>query len=163
MRSDEPRVPRRGGAGVRTPRRWITGVGVLLMLLLAPAGRVDAQQSEARSASREIIYQREVYQYSRDSRPDPFRSPLLSAEVGIRIGDLAVRGIVFNSNPRESVAVLVEKGTERRIRARVGERIGAMRVIAIHPRRVDLAVEDGGVIRRESLFLKADPDTGTQQ
>jgi hypothetical protein len=143
-------------------RGLLLGAGLMLVVVLA-APAAHAQERAERTASREIIYQREVYQYSRGTRPDPFRSPLVNADIGIRSSDLALRGIVYNSDPRQSVAVLVEKATDRRIRARVGERIGGLRVVAIHPRRVDLVVEELGVARRESLFLKAEPETGTQQ
>jgi hypothetical protein len=62
----------------------------------------------------------------------------------------------------ESVAILVERGSNRRIRARIGERVGAITVVAIQPRRVDVVIEDFGVVRRESLYLKVETDTGSQ-
>jgi hypothetical protein len=132
--------------------------GVLLLASLLPLSPAAAQSA----ATNEISYRREVYQYERGFRPDPFRSLLGNVDVGVRVEDLALRGIVFNSNPRESVAILVERGSNRRIRARIGERVGAITVVAIQPRRVDVVIEDFGVVRRESLYLKVETDTGSQ-
>lgn len=158
MRSESNRCPwpvRRGD----TPRRG-SGVvrvagGALLVAALLPAAPAAAQSADAG----EIVYRREVYQYQRGVRPDPFRSLLGSVDVGVRLEDLTLRGIVYNPDPRESVAILVESGTDRRIRARVGERVGAITVLAIQPRQVDLVVEDFGVPRRESLYLKVETET----
>jgi len=135
--------------------RWVGGA---LLLCAAPAAPAAAQSN----GTDEIIYRREVFQYQRGVRPDPFRSLLGSVDLGVRIEDLSLRGIVFHENPRESVAILVENGTSRRIRARIGQRIGGITIVGIQPRRVDVVVEDFGVPRRESLYLKVETDTGSQ-
>jgi len=136
--------------------RWVGGA--LLLCAAAPAMPAEAQSS----GSDEIIYRREVFQYQRGVRPDPFRSLLGSADLGVRIEDLSLRGIVHHENPRESVAILVENGTNRRIRARIGQRIGVITIVGIQPRRVDVVIEDFGVPRRESLYMKVETDTGSQ-
>lgn len=100
-----------------------------------------------------IIYEREVFTYSSAGRPDPFRSLLDDAEMGIRLEDLTLRGIVHHRDPSQSVAVLTQAGSDRRVRARVGERVGALRILAIYPDRVDLVVEELGVARRETLRI----------
>jgi hypothetical protein len=146
--------PRAGG---RTrSARWVGGA--LLLCAAAPALPAAAQSN----GSEEIIYRREVFQYQRGVRPDPFRSLLGSVDLGVRIEDLTLRGVVHHENPRESVAILVENGSNRRIRARIGERVGAITIVGIQPRRVDVVVEDFGVPRRESLYLKVESDTGSQ-
>jgi hypothetical protein len=136
--------------------RWVGGA--LLLCAAAPALPAAAQSN----GSEEIIYRREVFQYQRGVRPDPFRSLLGSVDLGVRIEDLTLRGVVHHENPRESVAILVENGSNRRIRARIGERVGAITIVGIQPRRVDVVVEDFGVPRRESLYLKVESDTGSQ-
>jgi hypothetical protein len=151
------------GCLARRPRSRYAGAAVALMLA-AGALPAEAQQPVSGGGS-EVVYRREVFQYDRGARTDPFRAPRLttSTATGIGIGDLRLRGIVFDPDPRQSIAILVERASERRIRARVGERIGSMRIVAIHPRRIDLVVEELGATRRESLFLRADPEPGTQQ
>ena len=101
-----------------------------------------------------VIYEREVFQYPASGRPDPFRSLVNDAELGIRVEDLTLRGIVYHSDPSQSVAVLSQAGSERRIRARVGERVGSLRILAIYPDRVELVVEELGVARRETLRIQ---------
>jgi len=144
-------------SGVTRRRALLAVAGALVAGTLLPAAPAAAQAGYGQDT-----YRREVFQYQRNARPDPFRSLLGSVNVGVRVEDLALRGIVFNENPRESVAILVENGSSRRIRARMGERIGAITVVAIHPRRVDLIIEDFGISRRESLYLKAETETGNQ-
>lgn len=108
-----------------------------------------------------ILYQREVFEYSRSGRPDPFRSLLRDPELGLRFEDLALVGVLFDEDPAQSVAVLSQTGATRRVRARVGDRIGGIRIVAIRPRSVDVVVEEFGVLRRETLELKSATERGS--
>lgn len=105
-----------------------------------------------------VLYEREVYRYSAASRPDPFRSLLLEG-LGVRVEDLAVRGILYDPEAMNSVAVLSQAGSDRRIQLRVGQRLGAVRILSILPDRVEVVVEELGVSKRETLKL-ARPQTG---
>ena len=107
-----------------------------------------------------LTYRREVFHYRRDGRADPFRSLTRGSEVGVRPEDLALRGVVYTPDPRGSVAVLVRRGAPRPIRARVGDRFGGVRVVAIGPRSVDVVVEEFGIPRRTTLALKSVPKKG---
>lgn len=113
------------------------------------AGSLDAQErvNDVR------VYEREIFQYSAAGRPDPFRSLLNDEELGIRVEDLTLRGVIYNQDPSMSVAVLSQAGSDRRIRARVGERVGSLRILGIFPDRVDIVVEELGVSRRETLRI----------
>jgi type II secretory pathway component PulC len=115
----------------------------------------------AQAADTAAIYEREVFQYSRAGRPDPFRSLLNNSELGIRVEDLTLRGVVHNNDASLSVAVLEQAGNQRRIRARVGDRIGTLRVIAINPRSIDVLVEELGVSRRATLTLATGTPRGS--
>jgi hypothetical protein len=127
------------------------------LLALGAAGMtlLDAGGASAQAATdSSLVYQREVFQYARGPRPDPFRSLLGNEELGVRLEDLALLGVVYHSDPARSVAVLAQNGAPRRIRARVGDRVGGLRVLAIGPRSVDVLIEEFGVVRRETLVLK---------
>ena len=100
-----------------------------------------------------ILYRREVFRYPAGGRPDPFRSLLGSAELGVRVEDLALRGVVYNPDPARSVAMLTREGAERPIRARVGDRIGGIRILTIRANSIDVLVEELGVARRETLRI----------
>lgn len=107
-----------------------------------------------------VLYEREVFEYARSGRPDPFRSLLRDPELGLRFEDLALLGVLHDPRPERSVAVLTQKGSSRRIRARVGDRIGGIRIVAIRPRSVDVVVEEFGVARRETLELRSATEKG---
>jgi hypothetical protein len=118
-----------------------------LPLLLAPP-------IAAQAADGALVYEREVYRYAGAYRPDPFRSLLRQGDLGVRIEDLSLRGVVHHPDPEFSVAVLAQRGTDRRIQARVGERVGTLRLMAILPDRVEVVVEELGVLRRVTLFIE---------
>lgn len=99
------------------------------------------------------VYHREVFSYARAGRPDPFRSLLNSADLGVRFEDLALQGIMYHPDRARSVVVLSQRGSSRRIRARVGDRIGTIRILAIGPRAVEVVIEEFGVARRETMEL----------
>jgi hypothetical protein len=102
-----------------------------------------------------LTYRREVFDYSRAGRPDPFRSLLSGTDLGVRPEDLTLTGVVYSSDPRRSVAVLMRRGETRPLRARVGDRIGGIQVVGIRPRSVDILVEEFGVGRRTTIELKS--------
>lgn len=146
-----------------------TIAGLATMLLIAVPAPSTAQEVPLGGfggngeAGERVIYEREMFRYERAGRRDPFRSLLGSADLAVRWQDLTVGGIVHNPDPRQSIAVLRERGGDRRFRVRVGDRIGGIQVRAIEPRRVDLSVTEFGVTTSESLELRrATPRTGNE-
>lgn len=127
-----------------------------LLLLTAGAALLLGPEPAASQAPSgdALVYEREVFRYSQSGRKDPFRSLLNNEEFGVRFEDLALQGVMYNADPRRSVAVLTQAGATRRIRARIGDRVGGVRIVAIRPRSVDLVIEEFGVARRETLELK---------
>lgn len=126
------------------------------LCLLALAIATSAVPLHAQGGGdQDMAYEREIFRYPRVGRPDPFRSLLLDGDLGIRIEDLEVRGIVHHEDPGRSVVTLVEAGSGRRLQLRTGERVGSVRVLAIYPDRVDIVVEELGVARRETLPIAA--------
>jgi hypothetical protein len=102
-----------------------------------------------------LTYRREVFQYGRAGRPDPFRSLLSGTDLGVRPEDLTLTGVVYSSDPSRSVAVLMRRGEARPVRARVGDRIGGIQIVGIRPRSVDILVEEFGIARRATIELKS--------
>lgn len=142
--------------------KLLNAAGAAAMLLTVSA-EVAAQQPASATPSRAaapVVYQREIFDYSRAGRPDPFRSLVSSSDVGVRVEDLALRGVVVHPDASRSVAVLSRAGTSRPIRARVGERVGGIRILVIRPHSVDVLVEEFGVARRETLQIKPAPGKG---
>lgn len=125
---------------------------LLFVLLVAASPAAAAAQEPTDTA---LTYRREVFEYRRDERPDPFRSLLRGTDLGVRLEDLTLTGVVYSSDPRRSVAVLTRRGVDRPIRARVGDRIGGLQVAAIGPRSVDVVIEEFGIVRRATIALKS--------
>lgn len=133
---------------------------ILLGFGAAPlAAQETAAELDLEAVGGTVLYEREVFDYSAAGRPDPFRSLLSDAELGVRVEDLTLRGVVYNRDPSLSVAVLTQQGSDRRIRARVGERVGSLRILAIEPDHVEIVVEELGVARRETLRITR-PENG---
>lgn len=126
--------------------RLLLGLAVLLTALPA---RLEGQATDSA-----LVFEREVFRYDRGGRPDPFRSLLTDAELGVRTEDLTLLGVVWHPDPSQSVAVLSQRGAQRRLRARVGDRLGSIRILAIHQRSIDVVVEEFGVARRETLEIR---------
>jgi hypothetical protein len=110
--------------------------------------------AQAKDDDPPLVYRREVFQYPRGARPDPFRTLLSSEELGYRFEDMRLTGVIYSPNSRVSVAVLTETVSKKRFRLRVGERVGGITVAAIYPKRVDVVVNEFGVVRRETLELR---------
>lgn len=130
------------------------------LFALAPAASAQRPAHASSRAAAPLIYEREIFDYARAGRPDPFRSLVSSSDVGVRVEDLALRGVVVHPDASRSVAVLSRSGVARPIRARVGERVGGIRILAIRPRSVEVLVEEFGVARRETLQIKSAPAKG---
>ncbi|HET7321341.1 MAG TPA: hypothetical protein VFI96_02525, partial [Longimicrobiaceae bacterium] len=125
------------------------------LLLLAGAAAVTPPLARAQApADSSADYRREIFSYERGGRPDPFRPLLSSIELGVRIEDLTLRGVIYNRQPGRSVAVIEQTGVERLRRVRAGDRIGTVRILSIGPRSVDVVVNELGVTRRATLQLK---------
>ncbi len=148
---------------MRSNRSRLLRLAVMVAGLGSVAWPAAAQSTVDEPA---LVYRREAFQYPRGARPDPFRSLLTAEELGYRIEDMRLTGVIYSPDPRVSVAVLTESVSKKRFRLKVGERVGGITVAAIYPRRVDVVVNEFGVIRRETLELRRpDPvqDAGGQQ
>lgn len=129
----------------------------LVAALFAAPGSASAQAA----GDTAIVYEREVFEYSRAGRPDPFRSLLDDAELGIRLEDLSLQGVMYDADVSQSVAVLARVGSERPLRVRVGDRVGGIRILSISQRSVQVLIEEFGVARRGTLELKSVTQKGT--
>jgi hypothetical protein len=150
---------------MRAPERILLAAAALA-LLAAPLGAQQpaparpAANAPAEAAAPGValpeddVYRREVFRYQAGGRPDPFRPLLTGDDMGVRVQDLRLIGIIHSSNPRASVAVFTLPGDSARVRLRPGQRLGAVTVLAVHPRRVDVREDALGVSRTYSLELQ---------
>jgi len=115
-----------------------------------------ASAAPVRPRDIQLVFEREVYQYSAGSRRDPF-APL--KEIGPLFDDLTLRMIIHSSQPGQSVAMIVD-GSMKVYRLRKGDIVGNATVLDITPNRVVFSVEDYGNRRQEVLDLKANQKEG---
>lgn len=147
----------------RAPERAFRAA--LAALVLAAAG-VAAQQAAVAPADSTAavslpeaeVYRREVFRYpGAAGRPDPFYPLLSGEELGVRVQDLTLVGIVYSGDPRASVATFTLPAGGQRVRLRTGQRLGSVTVLSIQPRRVDVREDEMGVSRVYSLELQRAP------
>jgi hypothetical protein len=149
---------------MRAPERTLPALLALALAVLGPA-RAEAQAAAARPAGAAPpaqvalpegeVYRREVFGYpGAGGRPDPFQPLLNSDEMGVRVQDLTLVGIVYSGDPRSSVATFTLPNNAQRVRLRVGQRLGSVTVVSIQPRRVDVREDEMGVSRVYPLELQ---------
>ena len=105
------------------------------------------------------IYEREVFTYPAFDRRDPFQPLHLDTLAGPRFGDLTLVGVLYNPQ-LGSVAILTDRSTGRRYRARERDTIGATRVVRIRMEEVDFVITTFGVSRQETLRARRERGTG---
>lgn len=141
----------------RSLRRATLLAAVALAALALPAASQTPAPERQPARDSTIVYRREVFRYYPSGRPDPFRPLAGEADLGVRVEDLALRGVVYHTDASRSVAVLARTGQPRLVRARVGDRIGGIRILAIRPTSIDVLVEELGVARRATLQITRAP------
>lgn len=124
------------------------GAGTLAAQAAAPAPAAPAAVPAIPEAE---IYRREVFRYQPRGRLDPFQPLVGGEEMGVRVQDLKLVGIIYSSAPRQSVAVFTLPDSAQRVRLRVGQRLGTVTVLSISPRRVELREDEMGVSRVYTL------------
>jgi hypothetical protein len=101
----------------------------------------------------QLTLTREVFDYGSSARRDPFFSLMQSSDLRPTLNDLSLSLITYDSQGKNSVAFLVDVHTKDEYRARVGDRLGRLRVAAINAKSVVFDVEEFGFQRRETLAL----------
>lgn len=143
---------------MRAPERTLLAAAAALALaapLGAQASAAAAPPPAEASLPDTEIYRREVFRYQAGGRPDPFQPLLSGDELGVRVQDLRLVGIIHTGNPRTSVATFTQAAdSTQRIRLRVGQRVGSVTLLSIQPRRVDVREDEIGVSRVYSLELQ---------
>ena len=125
--------------------RWFA---LALFLCLVP---VEAGAQEAADSAMLV---RESYEYGGTGRRDPFTPLSAGDELGPRFEDLGLSGIIF-SPERGSIAVLVDRATQRRYRVWEGDMIGGARLLTVTEAEAEFLVTVFGVSRRDTLRLRA--------
>jgi hypothetical protein len=105
------------------------------------------------SAAAPLILMREVFEYDRDGRRDPFMSLLQTTDLRPTLSDLKLLMTVVDE-PGRSVALVADAYEKIQKTVRVGTRLGRMRVSSIRENVVVFTIEEFGTNRRDSLQLR---------
>ena len=161
---------------MRSLRAWSILLGAVLLLPTAveaqqgqgnppPPVRTAAAADEERA---ELTFEREVFSYPTFSRRNPFRPLLASEEGGPRWEGMRLEGIVYDADPRFSIAIVSSGRAGLRSQAqnaqptgpigemarlRVGERWGNIRILEIRRDQVLIEVEEFGLTEQRTMRL----------
>ena len=108
-------------------------------------------------AEPELVFEREVYQYSAAGRRDPFRPLTSDNSAGPLFAELQLTGILFSPVPSES-RVTFRDASKKQYRLRRGDSVGNATVVDIGRTRVVFSIREFGMTRTESLELKLTPE-----
>ncbi|HET9424607.1 MAG TPA: hypothetical protein VFO55_04475 [Gemmatimonadaceae bacterium] len=105
------------------------------------------------AATGPLVIMREVFEYDRDGRRDPFLSLLATTDLRPTLSDLKLLMTVVDE-PGRSVALVADAYDKKQKTVRVGSRLGRMRVTSIRADVVVFTIEEFGMNRRDSLMLR---------
>lgn len=95
---------------------------------------------------------RETFDYTRDTRRDPFVSLMTTSDLRPTLTDLRLTGILYDLSGRRPVAILRDiAGGQWRVTT--GMTLGRMRVAQIKPKTIIFTIEEFGFNRQDSLIL----------
>jgi len=95
---------------------------------------------------------RESFDYTRDTRRDPFVSLMTTSDLRPTLSDLRLTGILYDLSGRRPVAILRDiAGGQWRVTT--GMTLGRMRVAQIRPKTIIFTIEEFGFNRQDSLIL----------
>jgi hypothetical protein len=95
---------------------------------------------------------RESFDYTRDTRRDPFVSLMTTSDLRPTLTDLRLTGILYDLSGRRPVAILRDvAGGQWRVTT--GMTLGRMRVAQIKPKTIIFTIEEFGFNRQDSLSL----------
>lgn len=122
------------------------------------AAPIDTARSTTRKspAVTEITIDREIFDYDRSGRRDPYKSLMTSSDVRPLLSDLRLTAVAFDPDGNNSVAILRDAFSKQQYRIRVGQQLGRLRVAGIKQKTVQFTIEEFGFNRQETLALASD-------
>jgi len=117
-----------------------------------PASNATAAPAPRAATNVDAPVMRENFDYSRDTRRDPFVSLMTTSDLRPTLTDLRLTGILYDLSGRRPVAILRDiAGGQWRVTT--GMTLGRMRVAQIKPKTIIFTIEEFGFNRQDSLIL----------
>jgi len=140
-----------------TQVRNVTTVSSGTVVSVVDTARVASATPAARKGvPTEITLNREVFDYNRSGRRDPYKSLMTSSDVRPLLSDLRLTAVAFDPDGNNSVAILRDTFSKQQYRIRVGQQLGRLRVAGIKQKTVQFTIEEFGFNRQETLALASD-------
>jgi hypothetical protein len=115
-------------------------------------GTAKPATTTAANSSLDAPVMRESFDYTRDTRRDPFVSLMTTSDLRPTLSDLHLTGILYDLSGRRPVAILRDvAGGQWRVTT--GMTLGRMRVAQIKPKTIIFTIEEFGFNRQDSLVL----------
>lgn len=158
-------------------RGMIVGAVLLAPLwMTAPALAQEAEQGPPpEREGGDLIFEREVFVYPSFERRNPFVALDAGAAAVVRFEQLSLMGILYDTDPALSVAVFTtgeltiaadgsgaQRAEGQTWNAKVGQTVGNVRIVEIHPTEVVVEVEEFGLTERKIMQLQTRRLGGTQ-
>ena len=116
------------------------------------AASVPAAVTRAAPNPADATPMRESFDYTRETRRDPFVSLMTTSDLRPTMSDLRLTGILYDLSGRRPVAILRDiAGGQWRVTT--GMTLGRMRVAQIKPKTIIFTIEEFGFNRQDSLIL----------
>lgn len=154
-------------------RVW--AVTLAIVTFLALPGLVEAQDPPTPPQPEpELVFEREVFDYPSFPRSNPFLAQSANPQGGPRFERLTLTGIIWDSDPTYSVAIVttgtvsvapdgtVSVAAGAAYNAKVGQRIGNTTIREIQRDRVVVDVEEFGLTDRRTMFIASRRQGGTR-
>lgn len=103
-----------------------------------------------------VTIAREVFDYTRTGRRDPYKSLMSSSDVRPLLSDLKLTSVAYDDSGQHSVAILRDLVTKERYMLKVGQRLGRLRVVDIKYKSVVFTTDEFGFNRQETLQMSSD-------
>jgi hypothetical protein len=144
-------MQRPDGSQKTAPKTAAPGAGISAGVQ-RPGSALNVATSDTAGPPAAIM--REVFDYAKQGRRDPFVSLLTTTELRPTMSDLKVTNVLIDMNGRNSIAILRDVATNTQYRVRVGSTLGRMRVAAIRGNTIVLTIDEFGTTRQDSLILR---------
>ncbi|MGV3708810.1 MAG: hypothetical protein ACO1Q7_08210 [Gemmatimonas sp.] len=159
VEAHKPETPKADAHKPEAPKTEAKGTvsaeshGTVAAPAAAPAPAAKAAGSAVPTS---ITIEREVFDYARTGRRDPYKSLMTSSDVRPLISDLRLMSVAFDSSGAHSVAILRDINTKERYMLKVGQQLGRLRVANIKHKSVVFSIDEFGFNRQETLQMGSD-------
>lgn len=136
------------------PKATVSGEAAGTMA--TPASIAPAAATKPSAIPTSITIEREVFDYARTGRRDPYQSLMRSDELRPLLSDLKLTAVAFDSTGAHSVAILRDMNSKQQYMLKVGQQLGRLRVASIRHKSVVFTIDEFGFNRQETLQMGSD-------